>query len=178
MCVRACVCTSACIQIRHILDPVTMSVCESQPCQNGGTCDVVFFGYICKCPDRFTGLHCEFFHHIGRSRRATNDTNVGECNNATETGDCGYRNTGCSVEPWLLSIEDDTNPEDNISVALQYERTTEDCHYHMCIPCLLQSGLNASLNSSTSDSPGGSRRRRGIVSFGKNLQTNKCVDHI
>ena len=33
--------------------------CESDPCQNGGTCDDHVNSFTCECVDGFTGLHCE-----------------------------------------------------------------------------------------------------------------------
>ena len=33
--------------------------CESDPCQNGGTCDDQINKYECKCPSEYEGDHCE-----------------------------------------------------------------------------------------------------------------------
>ena len=90
---------------------------------------------------------------------------VGDCDNTTETGDCGYRNTGCSVEPWELTIADDEDEDlDDELAELPYERPSEDCHYHVCAPCLLQSTINASFTPPTSSS---GRRKRSFASHGK-----------
>ena len=35
------------------------SCCNSYPCQNGGTCYVTSFGYVCSCPFGITGNNCE-----------------------------------------------------------------------------------------------------------------------
>ena len=35
-------------------------ICGDHPCQNGGTCQEQSGGYICNCPSRFTGTHCEY----------------------------------------------------------------------------------------------------------------------
>lgn len=32
--------------------------CTSNPCQNGGTCTSTFGGYVCRCPDTWTGINC------------------------------------------------------------------------------------------------------------------------
>lgn len=46
--------------------PVPLSVptarprlCSSGPCRNGGTCKEAGGAYLCSCPYRFTGKHCE-----------------------------------------------------------------------------------------------------------------------
>lgn len=33
--------------------------CESNPCQNGGTCRDVVSGYICQCPIGWSGTTCQ-----------------------------------------------------------------------------------------------------------------------
>lgn len=33
--------------------------CNSDPCQNGGTCTDGLNNYTCKCPDLFAGKNCE-----------------------------------------------------------------------------------------------------------------------
>lgn len=33
--------------------------CSSNPCQNGGVCFNTFGGYVCRCPDTWTGHSCE-----------------------------------------------------------------------------------------------------------------------
>lgn len=33
--------------------------CTSNPCRNGGECTNIFAGYICKCPDTWTGTDCD-----------------------------------------------------------------------------------------------------------------------
>ncbi|XP_043927820.1 coagulation factor VII-like [Protopterus annectens] len=34
--------------------------CQSNPCQNGGTCSDNFQNYVCLCPEGFEGRNCEF----------------------------------------------------------------------------------------------------------------------
>ncbi|XP_025911261.1 coagulation factor VII [Apteryx rowi] len=33
--------------------------CDSNPCQNGGTCDDQFQDYVCRCPKKYEGKNCE-----------------------------------------------------------------------------------------------------------------------
>ncbi len=35
------------------------SACQPNPCQNGGTCSEQGTGYVCMCPDGFSGASCE-----------------------------------------------------------------------------------------------------------------------
>ena len=38
---------------------VDINECESNPCENGGTCTDMEDGYGCECKSGFTGLQCE-----------------------------------------------------------------------------------------------------------------------
>lgn len=33
--------------------------CEPNPCKNSGTCKDEINGYLCTCPDGYTGTNCE-----------------------------------------------------------------------------------------------------------------------
>ena len=33
--------------------------CASDPCLNGASCEDGVNGFICECPDGFTGVNCE-----------------------------------------------------------------------------------------------------------------------
>ena len=39
------------------------NLCDFNPCQNGGTCDVVDNGYTCYCSKNYTGVNCEDVVH-------------------------------------------------------------------------------------------------------------------
>ena len=42
-----------------ICDHVHTDNCDSQPCQNGGTCTSLPAGYNCSCPHGYEGTQCE-----------------------------------------------------------------------------------------------------------------------
>lgn len=46
-------------KVNKILERLNSDNCSSNPCKNGGTCMNTFWGYICKCPDTWTGISCE-----------------------------------------------------------------------------------------------------------------------
>ena len=38
---------------------IDIDECESNPCENGGTCTDMEDGYECACESGFTGMECE-----------------------------------------------------------------------------------------------------------------------
>ncbi|XP_046746260.1 cubilin-like [Diprion similis] len=45
-------------QIRDILNKLQTDECESNPCQNGGTCEDLIDGYKCRCTEGWEGPQC------------------------------------------------------------------------------------------------------------------------
>ena len=92
-------------------------------------------------------------------------TPMGDCDNSTASSDCDYRNSGCSTEPWEMTIVDVDNEEDDDELTeLTYEETTQDCHYHTCISCLQPSGFSTNSTEPTDPEPTKRRRRRREIS--------------
>ncbi|KAF5282685.1 hypothetical protein FQA39_LY17492 [Lamprigera yunnana] len=46
-------------KVNRILRLLNKNECSSSPCKNSGTCQDLFNGYICKCPDEWEGLDCD-----------------------------------------------------------------------------------------------------------------------
>ncbi|XP_041372182.1 cubilin-like [Gigantopelta aegis] len=61
---------------------LTTNECQSNPCLNGGTCLDTFNGFICRCPNTWTGIRC--------------DIDVNECSVYAGT-DLGCQNGGTCV---------------------------------------------------------------------------------
>lgn len=40
----------------HLVD---MNECDSNPCQNGATCEDIIAGFVCTCPPYHSGTFCE-----------------------------------------------------------------------------------------------------------------------
>ena len=47
---------------------VNIDECESDPCQNGGTCNDDVNMYTCTCAPGYTGTHCESTFHGGKRK--------------------------------------------------------------------------------------------------------------
>ena len=45
--------------IRNVLYVTEKNFCESQPCLNGGNCEISADGYKCHCDSGFIGDKCE-----------------------------------------------------------------------------------------------------------------------
>lgn len=53
--------------------------CESNPCQNNGTCVDIPNGYHCSCLPGYSGLHCELDIAVCTSTNETRCANGGIC---------------------------------------------------------------------------------------------------
>lgn len=47
------------VRLNQLVDRLNADNCSSNPCRNGGDCSNTFGGYMCKCPDAWTGISCE-----------------------------------------------------------------------------------------------------------------------
>ena len=64
----------------------------------------------------------------------------------------------------MLTIADDSDQGGDVELApLQYDRVTEDCWFHTCIPCLLASGFTGPLPTTV---PPGMRKKRDFEAEG------------
>lgn len=71
--------------INQLLLRLNADNCSSNPCQNGGICFNTFGGYVCRCPNTWTGNSCE--------------QDVNECMNFANT-DLGCQNSiSCENTP-------------------------------------------------------------------------------
>ncbi|XP_014901814.1 sushi, nidogen and EGF-like domain-containing protein 1 [Poecilia latipinna] len=55
-------------------EPTSPGPCHPNPCHNRGTCEIsetyrgdTFIGYVCKCPQGFSGVHCQ--HNINECEK-------------------------------------------------------------------------------------------------------------
>ena len=109
-----------------------------------------------------------------------------DCDNTTNSGDCGFRDTGCGTTGFEVTLTglDQEDENDEFMVSLQKNRTTDNCQVLVCLSCLTESGFVVSgTNFSDSNGSAPARRRRatdftsdsGIVQPLINCQMS-CVD--
>lgn len=53
--------------------------CDSNPCQNNGTCTDITNGYTCTCPAGYSGVHCEIDVAVCNATNETRCSNGGVC---------------------------------------------------------------------------------------------------
>ncbi|KAF5295928.1 hypothetical protein FQR65_LT10359 [Abscondita terminalis] len=46
-------------KVNRLIRLLTKNECASSPCKNGGTCQDLFNGYVCQCPDEWEGPTCD-----------------------------------------------------------------------------------------------------------------------
>jgi hypothetical protein len=78
---------------------IDATVCISQPCLNGGVCNVTADGFMCTCPEGFVGNTCEYDLDSCRSKPCQNG---GSCHNVVNHYKCtcpeGYKGDVCEDE--------------------------------------------------------------------------------
>lgn len=50
-----------------------VGACRNSPCRNGGSCSIKGSSYVCGCPSRFSGRHCEIDTEPCKSKPCEND---------------------------------------------------------------------------------------------------------
>ena len=79
--------------------------CESDACQNNGTCSDVIDGFTCECDDEYYGDVCEEFDNCF----VQPCLNGGECDDLSDDYECnctltqGFYGTNCSLENECVS---------------------------------------------------------------------------
>lgn len=58
---------------------INYNECDSNPCQNNGTCVDAENGYTCLCHAGYKGIHCEVDVAVCNETDATRCLNGGEC---------------------------------------------------------------------------------------------------
>ena len=95
-----------------------------------------------------------------------NDTETGSCDNSTESGDCGYRNTGCGTGPFEVSLTSDSSDSQHghepIVPLMNDQASSSECPIFVCLPCLQKSGFSVSLRNKSETSPS-SRKKRSFI---------------
>lgn len=90
---------------------------------------------------------------------------LGSCDDSTESGDCGYRNTGCGSDPFVVTLAsddlegDDDDELNTTSVPLLNNRTSSTCKFYTCSSCLARSGFLLSARNQ-SETVAKSRKKR------------------
>ncbi|RDD45648.1 Deleted in malignant brain tumors 1 protein [Trichoplax sp. H2] len=51
---------SGCTHANDVSILCSTSLCQRQPCQNGGTCVADSLNFFCQCPPQYTGQYCQF----------------------------------------------------------------------------------------------------------------------
>jgi hypothetical protein len=70
-----------------------------------------------------------------------------------------------------MTIAADEDENDDDLAELLYAETTQDCHYHTCISCLLESGFTSDSAALTPTVPTNGRKKK-FASFGKERPTS------
>ncbi|XP_072429035.1 coagulation factor IX isoform X1 [Chiloscyllium punctatum] len=87
-----------------------MSPCKSTPCQNGGSCRISGYSYVCLCPHLWIGQNCE-----------------------TENLDCAYKNGYCQQ---YCSIDKATGrPRCSCAEGYQLNEDGQTCDNTVTYPC-------------------------------------------
>eukprot|EP00118_Oscarella_pearsei_P010466 m.64437 g.64437 ORF g.64437 m.64437 type:complete len:673 (+) comp35250_c0_seq9:3789-5807(+) len=69
------------------------------------------------------------------------DPLTADCDNTTDSGDCGYRNTGCNIIDWELSVGEN---EPVVGLRKEQETASGSCVSDVCLSCLQDSGFSVS----------------------------------
>ena len=72
--------------------------CQSNPCQNSGTCNDLIGGFNCTCVSGFNGTHCENNIDDCPSHRCNNGTCVDGINEFTCVCNPGFNGTFCEID--------------------------------------------------------------------------------
>jgi hypothetical protein len=90
----------------------------------------------------------------------------GSCDTNTESGDCGYRNSGCGTGPFELSLisnsTDNENDGEPVVGLMNDQNSSSACPIFVCLPCLKNSGFFVSLRDKNETSPS-TRKKRSFV---------------
>ena len=68
-----------------------------------------------------------------------------DCDSTTGSGDCGFRDTGCSTTSFEVTLTtgndtDSLDKDDEVLIPLLKNTTSDTCHIFVCLPCLASSG--------------------------------------